>query len=377
MKILHVINRVSPTSIPIDWANRMAENNDVTIISLYDNRDKMRESLNVIAPKCKGYGLNFKKNPISAIIRSKKILRNQKYEIVHTHQIFSGALFRLLASKTKSGIVHTVHTSHKHLSKKQNYIAGTTMRLCNAIVFNSENTRNNFTSRLLKKVEKVQQFVIYNGVDIKSIKKTSTDDINRIQLLSSIPSNQILFCQIGRLEKIKNPMGTLQGFEKFLMELEENERIKYTLLFAGDGSERKQLNEYVESNELLRSSVIFLGLLPRQQVYGLIKRIDYIVVPSFSEGFCNALFEALSFGVQPIISDIPVFNEILKDDKDIIKFNPNSSTSISAAMKSAVDNKWGENEKIKWSKYVQENLDVQVSIDKYIKVYRDVLEQKS
>jgi len=56
--------------------------------------------------------------------------------------------------------------------------------------------------------------------------------------------------------------------------------------------------------------VVFTGLVPREQVYGILALSDLFVSTSSREGMPVAVLEAMACGVPTILSDIPPHREI-------------------------------------------------------------------
>ncbi|WP_244265054.1 glycosyltransferase [Halorhabdus tiamatea] len=64
----------------------------------------------------------------------------------------------------------------------------------------------------------------------------------------------------------------------------------------------------------LQNDVLFTGYLPRRDdVYGVLKKSEIAVFPSWYEGFCVAAVEAMAAGLPVVVSDIDVFHEVVGD----------------------------------------------------------------
>ena len=76
-------------------------------------------------------------------------------------------------------------------------------------------------------------------------------------------------------------------------------KIKYQLVGIGDNSYLKDL-----ASELgLENEVEFIGGLPHDDVIEWLKNIDVYIQPSYTEGVCRALVEAMSMACPTITSD--------------------------------------------------------------------------
>lgn len=119
-------------------------------------------------------------------------------------------------------------------------------------------------------------------------------------------ANKIITC-VGRLEAQKNQKYLIKLFS----ELPNNEWI---LQFVGDGSLRKELEEYVKFLNL-EQKVNFLGI--RKDIQYILSESTIFVFPSLWEGFPNALLEAMAVGVPCISNNCNTGpSEIIQDGVD-------------------------------------------------------------
>ncbi len=72
------------------------------------------------------------------------------------------------------------------------------------------------------------------------------------------------------------------------------------LVFIGDGEDRRTLQEYVKARGL-HGEVKITGFLPATDVATWITAADVVAVPSYHEGWCTAMLEALACG-KPVVS---------------------------------------------------------------------------
>jgi glycosyltransferase involved in cell wall biosynthesis len=103
----------------------------------------------------------------------------------------------------------------------------------------------------------------------------------------------ILFC--AKLAAWKRPMDLLLAFAQAAIP-------GATLVYAGDGSERKNLED--EATRLgIQSSVKFLGFVNQSQLPALYTSADVMVLPSEYEPFAVVVNEAMCCGCPTIVSD--------------------------------------------------------------------------
>lgn len=74
-----------------------------------------------------------------------------------------------------------------------------------------------------------------------------------------------------------------------------------------------------EIEEMERSeNVVLLGNQPREKVLQLLKEADVFIFPSHTEGFANALLEAMAAGLPVIATDVGANREMIDNDGGII-----------------------------------------------------------
>lgn len=360
MKIIHVVNKVTHTSIPVEWAIKQSKTDEVIIASLYDSQAKAQRIIDSLDSSCKVVGCSFSRNPFKGI----KILKKSFYDadIVHTHHALSGALARIIASKKINvKIIHTVHANHHSFTKWQNFIIGMTLDKADAIVYNSETTKEGLYEWQRKRIEGIEK-VIFNGIDCDRIKRASDEYAKDLFKKYKIQKSDFVLLQVGRLEKVKNPIATANGFIDFCERYPD--RANYCkLIFVGDGKEREAVEKMVNGLE----NVYFTGTINRDQVYSLMNSSDAMIVPSIYEGFCNALFEGAEAGLQLIISDIPVFNELVHNYKSIKKISIDNYNFFSSTLEEVISHK-GDRD-LELIEYVKNEYSIDRCISEYLNLY--------
>lgn len=141
---------------------------------------------------------------------------------------------------------------------------------------------------------------------------------------------KVLF--LGWLEKEKGV------FELIDVAKELNEDgYNFELILAGDGSVRNQLNHMVEENQLT-SKVKFTGWVTGQEKELVFEQADIFVLPSWSEGFPNALVEAMSFANCPVVTDVGVIQDHLVDRIHARIIPPKNVASLKASLIEVFEN---------------------------------------
>ncbi len=104
--------------------------------------------------------------------------------------------------------------------------------------------------------------------------------------------------------------GLLKQHQKRILDLPEvlaeleRRGVAFHMTFAGDGSEREELERRC-ADMVHRGLVRFVGVLDRRGVSDLLARQDAVVLCSEFEGLPNALLEAMAAGCVPVVTEVP------------------------------------------------------------------------
>jgi glycosyltransferase involved in cell wall biosynthesis len=112
----------------------------------------------------------------------------------------------------------------------------------------------------------------------------------------------------------------------------------YKLSIVGDGCELKDLKELVKKKSL-GEFVEFVGQIPAEKVANYLRAADALVLASYSEGRPNVVLESFAVGVPVIASDIEGVHELLRDDKNGLKFKPGDAKELALKIEMLQQNK--------------------------------------
>lgn len=149
------------------------------------------------------------------------------------------------------------------------------------IVCVSESVKESFIRKYGISADKV--IVQYNPVDKKTILKRAQEPIS-----CQIPQGKMLLGTIGRLEEVKGYLRLLKCAKKL-----RDKGYSFALWIIGEGSQRKQLEQYILENNL-KNTVSLLGF--QTNPYKYLNQCDAFICSSYSEGFSTAATESLILG---------------------------------------------------------------------------------
>lgn len=276
----------------------------------------------------------------AAYNKLKKLIKDFKPDIVHTHAAKSGALGRLAAKHSDVPVI--VHTFHGHVfhsyfnSLKTNvfiraerYFAG----FSDAIVAISDVQKKELSGDF--KIAPADKFrVIPLGLDLDNFVINQQEKRNKFRTEFGLDDETVAIGIIGRLVPIKNHSLFLKGLKHVL----DNSGVKVKAFVIGDGESREGIQQM--ANELgIKFSrhtdhehahpLIFTSW--RTDVDTICAGLDIITLTSLNEGTPVSLIEAQAAG-KPVVStrvggiaDMVLENKtaLLSDINDEMGFSKN------------------------------------------------------
>jgi glycosyltransferase involved in cell wall biosynthesis len=150
--------------------------------------------------------------------------------------------------------------------------------------------------------EKVE--VIYNGLDPELFGPLTDEERLEYKKKTHLPTEASIVGLIANLRPVK-------GIDVFLRAAERvsQEQFQVVFLIAGDGPERKKLEDLAGGLKIAEK-IKFLGQV--NDVLPLLKIMDIGVLSSHSESFSNSLLEYMAAGLPVVSTDVGGLNEALR-----------------------------------------------------------------
>ena len=140
-----------------------------------------------------------------------------------------------------------------------------------------------------------------------------------------------VFVYLGWLVKEKGVMDLINAYCDSHI-LKQNK-----LIIMGDGTLYYDIVKKIEANQL--SNVEMMGWIPSGDVKNILKQSDILVLPSYAEGFPNAIVESLSFGLPIISTNVGGIPDSVLNGWNGYIINPGDRTQLKDAMEKLVLNK--------------------------------------
>ena len=255
----------------------------------------------------KHYNIPFARSPlnlnnIKAYKELKKIINENKYEIIHCHTPVGGVLTRLAAKQARKQGTRVLYTAHGfHFYKGapiknwimfypiEKYLSKYTDIL---ITINTEDYE--FAKRKLK--AKDIQMVHGVGLDTKKFDADiSKNDIEKIKEQCKINEKTIVLTYVAEINKNKNQILLINAMENLCTK--DN---RYKLILVGDGTEKENCEKYVKEKGL-EQNVIFLG--KRNDIEQILSITSIYVASSLREGLPVNILEAMYMNLPVIAMD--------------------------------------------------------------------------
>ncbi len=167
---------------------------------------------------------------------------------------------------------------------------------------------------VLRRGAKARISIVPNGVDITKIQNVKLENQNGKENFKeelNIKDDEKVIITTSRLV-YKNGIDVLI---KAIAELKKiNLELKIKLLILGDGVLRKNLEKLVDELSL-ENNVLFLGLIPQDEIYDYLAISDLFARPSRSEGLGNSFLEAMACGVPVIGTSVGGIPDFLIDNE--------------------------------------------------------------
>ena len=260
----------------------------------------------------------------------KKVLREFKPDVVHTHSAKGGFLGRLAAwSLQVPAIVHTVHGAPFH--PFQNMLPRTIFRWCewyaarrcHAII----SVADAMTDLMVKAgVAPREKFTtIYSGMDVEPFLQAN-DLRQRVRKELGYSSQHVVIGKIARLFHLKGHDDVIAAAKEVV---QQNPQVRF--LFIGDGILREALQQQID-NAGLHDHFQFTGLVPPAKIPEMLGAVDILVHASLREGLARALPQALIAG-KPVVSyDVDGAREVCFSGQTGFLIPPRDVAALAAAL---------------------------------------------
>jgi glycosyltransferase involved in cell wall biosynthesis len=289
------------------------------IICSITDRMQMAEQFRKAGIEVHSLGLN-RKTDLGVAIRLRKLLKQQRPDILHTYLLHSNVLGRVVGRLAGVPVIIGSERTIGQARLWGRLVTRLTNPLTDAVEVNSETggrAIENFLGVPRQKVE-----VVRSGVDLSEFGSSTKRAQIRVDLKQPIDTHLVLF--IGRLRPVK---GVEFGIRAFAAALKQHPKMHLAL--AGEGELLQQLQAI--SVELgIADNVTFLGV--RNDLPDLLAAADSLIMPSLNEGFPRVAIEAMASGTPVIATNVGGNPEAIIDEETGILVPSKDVPALTAAL---------------------------------------------
>lgn len=271
---------------------------------------------------------------ISEIIKVIRIIKKDKYEIIHSHGAKANLVAIIAKLVTRLPTVTTVHSDYK-LDYMHSFIKRWSYGFINTIALRFFNyytcVSKNLKISLIKRHFSINNiFTIPNGIDFDNkIEPLSKTDFAHKYNLDFSDSDVV----VGILARLTAVKGLNIFIKAAAVVIKENPKVRF--LVAGAGEDRKALERLVENLEI-SNNVFFLGHVI--DTYSFINFIDINVLSSLSEGFPFSILEGSRQKKATISSNVGGIPDLIESGQNGYLFNPGDYEKLSQFILDLVNN---------------------------------------
>lgn len=309
MRVLHIVGGMNvggtETMLMNLYRNIDRDKYEFHFISYYDKKAFYDDEIERLGGKIIPMKFSNRFGAIASILQLRKLIKENNYEIVHSHTLFNCGIGVLAAylggAKIRISHAHTVFEEKNSFVKKM-YAAvmrklirkySTDFLACSeragAFLFGKD---------ILK--EKNYSF-LPNYVDYR--KYMNDIDGKRVRAELKIEEDEIVLGHVGRLIPLKNHLFILDIVKRM-----KDSGKKVKAIFVGDGDQRENIESKIKEYGL-EENIIITGMVSNPERY--MKSMDIFLLPSIYEGFGLVLLEAQASGLQCLVS------ENIQDETDL------------------------------------------------------------
>lgn len=249
--------------------------------------------------------IDFQRNPLSpknikAFFQLLCLFKNEKYDLVHSHEPVGGVVGRLVGKLCGAKTIYTVHGFHFYKgAPKLNWIVYYSIEKILSKITDCLITINeeDFNTAIKKKlIGKRIQRIMGIGVDLNKYSIPDEQIKSQLREYYGYDESDFILFFAGEFNYNKHQDLLIRAV-KILV----NEIPTIKLLLAGDGTKQKEYETLVRSLGV-EKNVLFLGY--RNDVSDLLKITDIAVSSSRREGLPVNILEAMATGLPLVVTNV-------------------------------------------------------------------------
>ena len=264
-------------------------------------------------------------NPIMNSIEAYKVVRNGKFDLIHTHGYRCDFIGITLAKLTGLPIISTCHgfISNDANLRFYNKLDLFLLKYADRVMAVSERIKTDLILGGIResRVTLVQNAVGQNenGEPLALRRKEKRQELN-------INGKEFVVGYVGRLSEEKGIKYLIQAFVALV-----NAGLPLKMMVIGDGPQKKELERLTGSSGT-KNSILFTGFQTHIETW--LPAMDAFVLPSLTEGTPMALLEAMNEGIPVIATAVGGVPQVVNPGRNGLLVSPGNSEQIAEAIRS-------------------------------------------
>jgi glycosyltransferase involved in cell wall biosynthesis len=256
------------------------------------------------------------------LLRLSRFLKREKFDIVHTHDLYSNLLGIPAARLAGVKAIVSSRRDLAHLdwyTGRRRVFLRWVQNLSGVVLANATPIRDALIAEDGFVPEKLR--VIHNGVDVEKF-KASRD--SRDRLFPGVGDGKLIVLVGNMHSDVKGHPWLIDSAPLVVREFPSTR-----FVLVGDGEQRNRFEQQAAGLGLERN---FLFLGRRADVPEILASCDIAVLPSRAEGLPNAVLEYMAAGLPTVVSRVGGNSELVEDGVTGLLVPPEDSAALSAAL---------------------------------------------
>jgi glycosyltransferase involved in cell wall biosynthesis len=262
-------------------------------------------------------------NPVANIFETYRLLKKNKFDLIHTHGYRADVLGIFLARILGLPAISTCHgfISNDLQLTLYNRLDRFILRFARKIIVVSEAIR----SSLIKSgITESSISLIQNAVNGSYSVESFTENRKAKREYCGITEDDFVVGYVGRLSEEKGISYLIEA-----MSLLNKTGMPSKLLIIGEGPQRQELADLVKKTNI-EENVIFTGF--QNDIEYWLPSMDVFVLPSLTEGTPMSLLEAMAYGIPAVASAVGGVPQVIESGKSGILVPPGNPQDIKDAI---------------------------------------------
>ncbi len=379
MKVLYIITRLDrggSAEVVLDLCSRM-KNRGHDVVLVYGKTIEPVVDLNEYT-ETSGVKLlkidNLQRevsvfHDLKASLEVRKIIKNERPEIVRTHTSKAGIIGRWAAWKERIPVV--VHTPHGHIfygyygkfiTRLFILLEKWAARRCHVI---TTLTRKGLDDHVKAGIAPEMKFrIVPSGIDTRrfGMNKNIMENIRNETGLRE----GVVIGWVGRFEEVKDPLTFIKAAAIISKRVDDNKDIQF--LMAGEGSLHGEIESSVRSFGIADRFVL-TG--EREDIHRIYPLMDVFVLSSINEGQGRVIIEAMASNIPVVATDVGGVGEIVHDNETGLLVPPSNPERLAESILKVVNDDELKRKLVSENSKQIQSFDIETMVDKFEEIYNE------